>query len=161
MKIVKWLLVAVVLVSLATIGAGQAGLFAGAMPSDLGVRDGKLAPPATAPNSVSSQADLYPGHPQQAYAQIAPLSYSGDATAAMTRLSGAIRETDGAVIVQEKPDYLYAQFRTRWLGFVDDAEFWLDPATQVIHVRSASRIGESDLGVNRQRIETIRQRFQP
>lgn len=161
MKFVKWLLIAVVLVSLATIGAGQAGLLAGSAPSDLGVRDGKLAPPALTPNSVSSQADLHPGHPQQAYARIAPLSYSGDAAAAMKQLAGAIRQMDGATVVRDQPDYLYVQFRTRWLGFVDDAEFWQDPAAQVIQVRSASRLGESDLGLNRQRIESLRQRLQP
>ena len=161
MKIVKWLLIAAVLVSLAVIGAGQAGLLAGAVPSDLGVRDGRLAPPASTPNSVSSQTDLHPGHPQQAYARIAPLSYSGDPAAAMKRLADAIRQMDGATIVLDKPDYLYVQFRTHWLGFIDDAEFWQDPATQVIHLRSASRLGESDIGLNRQRIEAIRQRFQP
>ncbi len=161
MKTVKWLLIAAVLASLAVIGAGQAGLLAGSAPSDLGVRDGKLAPPATTPNSVSSQADLHPGHPQQSYARIAPLSYSGDAVAAMKRLAEAIRKMDGAVIVSDKPDYLYTQFRTPWLGFVDDAEFWQDPATQVIQVRSASRLGTSDLGLNRRRIEAIRQRFNP
>ena len=57
------------------------------------------------------------------------------------------------------PDYLYAQFTTRWLKFVDDTEFWLAPAEGVIHVRSASRIGRGDLGANRARIEEIRARF--
>lgn len=161
MKFVKWLLLAAVGVTLAAIAAGQAGLLAGAAPSDLGVRDGKLAPPATTPNSVSSQAGLHPGHPQQAYARIAALTYSGDASAAMKRLAQAIRQMNGATIVRDQPDYLYVQFRTPWLGFVDDAEFWQEPATQLIQVRSASRIGKSDLGLNRQRIEAIRQRFQP
>lgn len=161
MKFVKWLLMAAVLLALAVIGAGQAGLLAGSIPSDLGVRNGKLAPPATTPNSVSSQADLHPGHPQQAYARIPPLSYSGDASAAMERLAERIRQMDGAIIVREQPGYLYAQFHTPWLGFVDDAEFLQDPTALVIQVRSASRIGESDLGLNRQRIEAIRQRLQP
>jgi uncharacterized protein (DUF1499 family) len=63
----------------------------------------------------------------------------------------------GAHIVERRPDYLYATFRSRWLGFVDDVEFWSD-GTQV-QVRSASRLGSGDLGVNRARIETIRERL--
>ena len=51
---------------------------------------------------------------------------------------------------------MYAQARTRWLGFVDDLEFWSNPAAQAIEMRSASRLGREDLGVNRQRIEAIR-----
>jgi len=161
MKLVRWLLMAAVLLALAVFGAGKAGLLAGSTPSDLGVRNGKLAAPAITPNSVFSQADLYPGHPQQTHARIAPLSYAGDPTAAMKQLAGIIRQMNGATLVREQPDYLYAQFRTPWLGFVDDAEFWHDPAAQVIQVRSASRLGDSDLGLNRQRIEAIRQRLQP
>lgn len=161
MKFVKWLLIAALLVTIAAIGAGQAGLLAGSVPSELGVHDGRLAPPATTPNSVSSQADLHPSHPQQAYARIAPLTYTGEAATAMKRLAQSIRPMEGATVILDEHDYLYVQFRTRWLGFVDDAEFWLDPATRVIHVRSASRLGESDLGLNRQRIDLIRQRFNP
>ena len=157
MKIVKWLLIAAVLMSLAVVGVGRVGLLAGTAPTHLGVRDGKLAPPASTPNSVSSQADLHPGHPQQAHARIAPLSYTGDPAGAMKRLADTIRQMDGATIVLDQSDYLYVQFRTPWLWFIDDAEFWQDPAAQLIHVRSASRLGESDIGLNRQRIEEIRQ----
>jgi uncharacterized protein (DUF1499 family) len=67
----------------------------------------------------------------------------------------------GAQVVAQRDDYLYVQFSTRWLGFVDDAEFWADPATQAIQLRSASRLGASDLGVNRARIERIRTALGP
>jgi uncharacterized protein (DUF1499 family) len=67
---------------------------------------------------------------------------------------------DGAKIVKKEPGYLYAQFTTRLMKYVDDAEFWFDPAAGVIQVRSASRLGSSDLGVNRKRIEFIRQKLQ-
>ncbi|MBD0265996.1 MAG: DUF1499 domain-containing protein, partial [Tolypothrix sp. Co-bin9] len=56
----------------------------------------------------------------------------------------------------ESNDYLYAEFKSALMGFVDDVEFYLDPKAKVIQVRSASRLGQSDLGVNRKRIETIR-----
>lgn len=161
MKILQWILIGLVVLSLAMIGAGQAGLLTGAPPTDLGVRDGRLAAPSMTPNSVSSQADLYPGHPQQAYARIAPLAYSGDGAAAMQQLAEQIRQMQGAHIVTQEHNYLYVKFRTRWLGFVDDAQFWLDPAAPVIQLRSASRLGRSDLGENRKRIEAIRLRFKP
>jgi uncharacterized protein (DUF1499 family) len=62
----------------------------------------------------------------------------------------------GATLVTDRPDYLYVQFETRWMKYVDDAEFWFDPQAQVVHVRSASRIGRKDFGANRDRIEGIR-----
>ena len=66
---------------------------------------------------------------------------------------------DGARIVKREPGYLYAQFTTRLMKYVDDAEFWFDPAAGVIQVRSASRLGKSDLGVNRERMESIRRKL--
>ena len=62
----------------------------------------------------------------------------------------------GAQIISEQGNYLYAEFTTRLMGFVDDVEFLADPATGIVQVRSASRLGKSDLGVNRKRIEAIR-----
>lgn len=138
------------------IGLGQAGFLAGKPPTDLGVHDGRLAKPATTPNSVSSQANLYPENPQMQYARIAPLHFSGDGVAAMGKLAAVIRGMDGATIIAEQADYIQAQFETRLMRFTDDAEFWLDNAAGVIQLRSASRLGQSDFGVNRQRIETIR-----
>jgi uncharacterized protein (DUF1499 family) len=137
--------------------AGQAGWLSGRAPTGLGVRDGRLKAPSPTPNSVSSQADLYAGAGALVdYARIAPLAGGGDLGAAMARLRAAIEATPGARIVEARPDYLYVQFTTRWLKFVDDAEFWASPAEGVIHVRSASRLGRDDFGVNRARIERLR-----
>jgi uncharacterized protein (DUF1499 family) len=61
--------------------------------------------------------------------------------------------------VTRESGYLYAQSTTPLMRFTDDLEFWLDAEKGVIHVRSASRLGESDLGANRQRVETIRAQF--
>lgn len=161
---VRWtvrLLVALLLLALALFAAGQAGLLRGRAPADLGVRDGRLKPPSPTPNSVSSQADLWPGHPQQAYARIAPLALHGPAEAALARLEQLLRARPDARIVQSAPGYLRVEFTTPWLKFVDDAEFWADPAAGVIHVRSASRLGQRDLGVNRARIEALRARWGP
>jgi uncharacterized protein (DUF1499 family) len=65
----------------------------------------------------------------------------------------------GAEVVKSEPDYLYAQFTTPVMKFVDDVEFWFDPATQAIQVRSASRLGSKDFGTNRSRVEAIRRRL--
>jgi uncharacterized protein (DUF1499 family) len=155
---VRFALSALLAIGALAVAAGQVGLLQGTPPSTLGVRDGRLAAPSTTPNSVSSQADLWPGHPQAAYARIAPLPAKGDVAATMTRLRSVVAAMPGAEIVEVRPDYLYARFTTRWLRFVDDAEFWFDPAAGVVHGRSASRLGREDFGVNRARIEEIRAR---
>jgi len=138
--------------------AGQMNLLAGRRPDDLGVRDGLLKPPvARSWNSVSSQAGR---HEHTDYHLIAPLRYSGDANAAFARLEHVVAAMPGATVVERKPGYLYAQFQTRMLKFVDDVEFLLDAPAGVIHMRSASRLGRKDFGANRQRLEAVRQRFE-
>lgn len=140
--------------------AGQLGTFAGRVPTDLGVRDGRLKAPSPTPNSVSSQADLWPGHPMREQARIAPLPLlPGGPEATMKRLRAVIDAMPGAVVVAANREYLRVQFTTRWLGFVDDAEFWADAAAGVVQVRSASRLGRRDFDTNRSRIEAIRARL--
>lgn len=62
-------------------------------------------------------------------------------------------------IVTETDNYFHAEFKSALMGFVDDSEFYHDEREDVIHVRSASRVGYSDFGVNRRRVESIRERF--
>lgn len=156
MMILKWLLMLVAVTVLGAIGAGQAGLFRGSPPPDLGVNGGKLKPPSATDNSVTSQAALYPDHPQRLASQIAALTLRGDGPATIARIKSVVQAMAGAEIVKSDADYLYAQFTTPLMKFVDDAEFWYDPAAQVVQVRSASRIGQRDMAVNRQRIEAVR-----
>lgn len=157
MLILKWLMVGLLVLALAAMAAGQVGLLQGKVPNDLGVHQGKLKPPSATANSVSSQAALYPDHPQRRYADIAPLAVRGDGPATLARLQHVVAAMPGARIVDSRPDYLYAQYTTSIMQFVDDVEFWYDPKAQAIQVRSASRVGESDLGVNRKRVEAVRQ----
>ncbi len=140
------------------LAAARAGALAGHMPADLGVRDGRLKPASGTRNSVSSQAAETTGAGAE-YARIEPLRFEGGGAEAMARLRAILASTPGARIVQERPDYLYVQFTTRWLRFVDDAEFYLAPGARQIELRSASRLGREDFGVNRQRIESIRARL--
>jgi uncharacterized protein (DUF1499 family) len=156
MKILMWGLVLVAVLAVALVIAGQLGLLKGTPPANLGVRDGRLKAPSGGPNSVSSQAALHPEHPMRDYAQIAPLALRGDASATLATLRTNVAAMPGAHIVKSDSDYLYAQFTTRWMGFVDDTEFWFDPAAGVMQVRSSSRVGRKDFGVNRARVEAIR-----
>ncbi|HEX7156274.1 MAG TPA: DUF1499 domain-containing protein [Burkholderiaceae bacterium] len=139
--------------------AGRAGLFAGRAPADLGVRDGRLKPPSATDNSVSSQAGLYKGE-AAVRATIDPFRYRGPAGDALARIRRVIESLPRTRVIEQRADYLYAQFTTRWLGFVDDVEFYAPDSGKVIHVRSASRLGSKDYGVNRLRIESIRQLFE-
>ena len=107
------------------------------------------------PNCVSSRADAWRLH------RIEPFAISGDPATAFARLKTLLEETPRTEIVAATDDYLHAVCRTR-LGFVDDLECQLAPAEGVIHVRSASRVFFAfiDSGVNRRRVEALRQRFQ-
>ncbi len=118
-------------------------------PTNLGVNDGRLAECPNTPNCVCSQS-------QDEAHFIDPIRFDGGSDEAMTRLKRAVTETPRLRIVSEAPNYLHVEATSRWFRFVDDMEFLVDPASQVIHVRSASRIGSSDLGANRRRIEALR-----
>jgi len=159
MALLKWLLVSLLALGAFALIAGQMGMLGSTTPSDLGVREGRLKPPSATPNSVSSQADLWPDHPRRTDARIAPLALLGTPAQTMDRLKAVLAATPGARLVEAREDYLRAEFTTRLLKFIDDAEFWFDPAAGVIQVRSASRLGQSDMGVNRARIEDIRRRL--
>jgi uncharacterized protein (DUF1499 family) len=123
--------------------------FSGSRPDALGVKDGQLQPCPNTPNCVNSQTgtDIH---------AISPLHYSATPAEAISKLKQVIQSQPGAAIVQATDDYLYAEFTSALMGFVDDVEFYWDSKAQAIQVRSASRLGESDLGVNRDRIETLR-----
>ncbi|WP_373541743.1 DUF1499 domain-containing protein [Chamaesiphon sp.] len=129
-------------------------IFAGSPPTNLGVNNGKLATCPTTPNCVSSQAPS--SDTQHA---IAPLAMSGDVPTTMATLKTVIQAMPRTNIVKETTNYLYVEFASKLMRFVDDVEFYLDDDPKMIQVRSASRLGESDLGVNRQRIEEIRSKL--
>jgi uncharacterized protein (DUF1499 family) len=156
MLIIKWIAIVVLALVMSAIVAGQVGLLQGNAPTDLGVRQGKLKGLSSTDNSVSSQADLYPDHPQRKYSSIAPLAVRGNGPTTIAKLKGVVEGMNGAKVITSAPDYLYAQYTTALMKYVDDVEFWFDPTANVIQVRSASRLGKSDLGVNRKRIEVVR-----
>lgn len=123
---------------------------AGDRPTNLGVKAGLLAQCPSSPNCVSSQAS-------DEHHRIAPLPFSGDPYAAFARLKRIVFSRSDTTTVEDLPDYLRIELRT--LLFIDDGEFLLDQTNNVIHVRSASRLGYSDFGKNGSRIEEIRSQF--
>lgn len=147
--------VAVAAVALHVATASGDTVFSWKRPDNLGVKAGRLAPPKTTPNCVSSQAD-----PADAEHYIAPIAFKGTAAEAMAAVRKAVEGMEGATIIRQETNYLYAEFRTRLMRFVDDVEFAFDEQAGLMHVRSASRLGRRDFGVNRVRIEALRARIE-
>ena len=126
-------------------------VFSGKRPDYIGVKDGRLARCKRSPNCVSSQAE-----PTDQQHYIAPIPFKGSALEAMVAVRKAVDGMERTLVVRHEPNYLYAEFASKLMGFVDDVEFIYDETAGVIHVRSASRLGRRDFGVNRARVEAIR-----
>jgi uncharacterized protein (DUF1499 family) len=124
----------------------------GTMPSNLGLKKGRLAPCPDSPNCVSTQA-------QDGRHRIEPIRYSGTQEQAKQRLLQVISSMPRARIITDEANYLHGEFTSLIFRFVDDVEFFFDDQNKLIHFRSASRKGYSDLGVNRKRMEEIRKLF--
>ena len=127
---------------------------ASARPVPLGAPGGRLAPCPETPNCVSTQAD-----PADLLHGIEPIAYDGSLAEARTRLLGVLEDTPRITIIRSEPDYIAAEARTAFFRFVDDVDIVFDDSAKLIHFRSAARLGEGDLGVNRNRIEDLRERF--
>ena len=122
---------------------------AGAAP---GLVDGRLQSCPSTPNCVNSE------YPSDADHFIEPLAVTADAEL-MPRLRAAVEKLGGSV-VSEAPDYLAATFTSSIFRYVDDFELRVDAASNTVHVRSASRVGRSDLGANRKRVDQVRAALQ-
>ncbi len=119
---------------------------------NLGVRDSRLSACPDSPNCVSSQAA------DQRHA-IAPLFFSGDGQAALEKIHKILQGWPGVRIISQTPGYLHAEFTSTLFRFVDDVEFVVVPNEGVIHFRSCSQVGYSDLGANRHRMESLRKKL--
>ncbi len=115
---------------------------------ELGVRDGQLTPLSGNPNGVSTQA-------VDTSKSVAPWPFKADQPATMDAIKAAVAAHGGGEIVTERADYLRVLFTTPKMRFRDDAEFYLDSDARVVHFRSESRAGKSDLGLNRQRHQQL------
>lgn len=120
--------------------------------AETGLRDGRLRPCPDKPNCVCTQ-DSSERH------RIEPLRYAGTQVQARERLLKVIGQMERATLVKSEAEYLHVEFRSAFFRFVDDVEFLFDDAAKLIHFRSASRSGNYDFKVNRNRMEDIRKRF--
>jgi len=114
-----------------------------------GLVGGMLSKCSQKPNCVSSEIKSDDPH------FISPLTSSNN----IVLLNGIIQEM-GGVLVNEKDNYFAYQFTSKVFGFVDDFEVRLEQSKNLIHFRSASRVGTSDLGVNRNRVERVKKLYQ-
>lgn len=138
---------AVLLISLLTI-AGCSSM----PPRNIGVTDGRLAECPDRPNCVSSQT---PGTEHY----IAPLEYDSEMSGAFISMVRVLETWPNTIMVKKSEDYIHVVFNSRIFKFKDDVQFFFPSNKGIIHIRSASRVGYSDLGVNRKRIEAIRSVF--
>jgi uncharacterized protein (DUF1499 family) len=113
------------------------------------VTNGRLAVCPASPNCVSTQAT-------DAEHRMQPIPLTGSADEAMQRIQAVVAKMPRTKIVTAEDNYLHVEFQSALFRFVDDVEFLIDPDEQLIHFRSASRVGHSDFGVNRRRMEQFR-----
>jgi len=137
------------LISMAAIFAGCTGK----TPELIGVKDGRFAECPSKPNCVSSMT-VDETH------FIEPFKYTGDYNKAKTALVDSIGSLDRVRVITDTDNYIHAEFKSKLFRFVDDVEFLIDDKTKTVHIRSASRVGYSDMGVNRKRMEALRVIFQ-
>lgn len=159
LRVFAFLLLAVLIVfglwlAFVNLTGRENSMWFGGRPSALGVKEGKLAGPRKTPNSVVSDG-IESTHP----AYVAPIAFTGDPRAALAKLGAVLQALDRVTLIKVEETYLYAEFRSKTLGYVDDFEARVDSAASVIHVRSSSRLGYSDKGFNRSRVELIRAKF--
>ena len=133
--------------SLATL-PGLGNMFAGEPPS-LGLQNNQLNSCPETPNCVLSQ------NPDDSHA-IEPIPYTQNTQEARETLLKVLTVVPRTTVIENKNDYIRVEFQTNLMGFIDDGEFYFPSNEKLIHVRSASRMGESDLNLNHRRIEQIR-----
>ncbi len=118
-------------------------------PTNLGVVDGQLAKCPDSPNCVSTQTD----DPKKTMMAV---PFIGDSAQTLAKIKTAISsDCPRAKLCTESESYLHYEFTSLLFRFVDDVEFHVDDSNQVVHFRSASRVGHSDLGANRKRMKKI------
>ena len=123
------------------------------VPDNLGLKNQLLSPCPGTPNCVSSQE-------KNSQHRIQPITFEGSLELAKDRLNRVLNSMRSTRIITQDVVYWHVEFTTKLLRFIDDVEFYFDGSQSRIHLRSASRQGYWDLGVNRRRLETIRSRFE-
>ena len=118
------------------------------IPSNIGVKQGVLAPLPSSPNAVSSQTD----DPEK---RVDPFPFKGSLAETKDAIKQALSAYGDIEIKEEGPDYIHAVSTTARMKYNDDLEFYFDQENRLVHFRSASRVGYSDMGLNRERYEKL------
>lgn len=116
----------------------------------VGIVDGKFYPCPNTPNCVSTQAT-------DAKHKISPIKYFGTMSEAKEKISKIVNSLKRTKIITNTENYIHAEVRTATFKFVDDVEFFFDDSEKIVQFRSRARSGHSDMGVNRKRMEKIRE----
>ncbi|MFT5049821.1 MAG: hypothetical protein ACI8QZ_001214 [Chlamydiales bacterium] len=147
-------LIGLIVLPLIALSLGLGAACISRRPVEVGIVEGSLRPCPSSTNCVCSESG-------SGKASIAPLTFVGDPAPAFASLVDLLEAESSVEILESTDGYVHAVYYTPLLKFADDVEFRLDPEAHVIHVRSESRIGRSDLGTNRARIEDLRSRWIP
>jgi uncharacterized protein (DUF1499 family) len=115
-------------------------------------RRSRLAPCPDRPNCVSTEAT-------DRRHRMRPIPFRGAGELALERMATVIAAQPRATLRHRERGWLHAEFRSRWLGYVDDVDVEVDEAAGVLRFRSASRLGHWDLGVNRRRMTRLARAF--
>ncbi len=157
MVIIKWILILVAAIVVGGALVLTFGLYrlSKNQPSteevSLGMQEGKLTPCPQTPNCVSTQAD-----PSDEPHYVEPIPWHGSRDDLLGRLAKWIAEQPRAKLVTRRDNYLRAVFASQLFKFKDDVEVYVPEGEGVVHIRSAARVGQSDMGVNRKRYQTLR-----
>ncbi len=147
MKIVIVLLGVIVILTLLMVAKNMK------TPSGIGVTAGKLAPLPNRPNAVSSQTENGDKH-------VPPFPFKGTLEASKSKILEVLDEYGNISVISSDGDYIHAISTTPRMRFKDDLEFFFDEQAALIHFRSASRLGYSDMGLNRERYDVLIKLYQ-
>ena len=119
-------------------------------PNNLGMNNGMLSKMPNKPNGVSSQTD-------EKDKKVEALEFKENLKTSKDHIIKSIESYGNAKIVKNEKNYIYAVFTTGKMKYHDDVEFYFDESKKLIHFRSASRVGYSDMGLNRERYNKLRE----
>ena len=145
---IRWIILLVLILLVSAIVYLKMG---NSRPNNVGIKEDKLLSCPSSPNCVSSQENI-----SNKKHYIAPISYEINRPDMESLLIQYLLSSKSMTIISNESGYIYMEVKSKKIGFIDDVEFYLPKSEKIIHVRSASRVGYSDRGVNRERIEKIR-----
>lgn len=144
---VRWIIAVIVVL---IIGVYAYVSFNNKLPDGLGVTDGLLKVCSKSPNCISTQAES-----NDTIHYIEPIIFVGEPKDTQLLIESYMLTQERGRIVASSFGYVHFEVKSKLIGYIDDVEFYFPEADSVVHIRSASRVGYSDMGVNRERVRKI------